>query len=70
VPALKGVLVVEAGRDYVFGAYKAPPPTFGDPPAKTIYLFVSQDANCEPFWSHNPCPWSDMDTVEHTQGER
>lgn len=71
VPYPEYCLVAEVGRDYVFGTYKAPPPAFDDPPAKTIYFFVPREANCEPFWSCGPLPWSDVAaTIENTRSER
>jgi len=70
VPMDELALVEEVERDHVRGTYEAPPPTFSDPPAKTIYFFVPQDANCEPFWSYNPFPWPDVAAVENARSER
>jgi len=70
VPVDELALVEEVERDHVRGTYEAPPPTFSDPPAKTIYFFVPQDANCEPFWSYNPFPWPDVAAVENARSER
>lgn len=68
--ALRICLVEEVERDHVHGTYEAPLPTFGEPPAKTIYFFVPQDVHREPFWSYNPFPWPDVAAVENARSER
>jgi hypothetical protein len=63
-------IVIEEGKDIVRAKYEAPTPMLGDPPRKTVYLFVPENEHSAPLWSFAPFPWLDSPKVESTWCER